>query len=48
MAATYEKDRTFIDAPIWENVDGSMKDIDYRNEPIPKHMMFEKYKLLMI
>ena len=39
----YEKDRTLIDAGIYWNNDGSMKDIDFQNEPIPRQMMYELY-----
>ena len=44
MEAIYEKDKTLIPAPIWENVDDSMKDEDFRNNPLPRHMIFEKYR----
>lgn len=46
MAATYERNKTFIDAPIYERNDDSMKDIDFQKEILPKHMIFEKYEHL--
>lgn len=43
MSAIYEKDKTLIGAGVFYNNDGSMKDIDFQNEPIPRHMMYELY-----
>lgn len=43
MSAIYEKDETLIEAGVYYNNDGSMKDIDFLNEPIPRHMMSELY-----
>ena len=45
MEAIYENDKTLIPAPIWENVYRTMKDEDFRNNPVPRYMMFEKYSV---